>query len=141
MSGKPLKVYLAGPMDFVSEKEQTGWRNKATELFNIHEIKALDPCRRPHSADLSPREIFNLDLVDIDNSDLILVDCRNMGVPQFGTPCEVFYMNHVLKRPVIGWYDEGREPSKKGIFQQVLIDRKFPSLEEACDHIIGYYND
>lgn len=136
---KQYTVYLAGPMDFLGQKEQTDWRNKAKDFFAYYNVKTLDPCRRPHSADLTPKEIFNLDLKDIDESDMLLVDYRNHGVPQFGTPCEVFYMNHILKRPVIGWYDEDNPPSKKGIFQQVLIDRAFPSLDDACDHIMGYY--
>jgi nucleoside 2-deoxyribosyltransferase len=136
-------IYLAGPMDKMSIKDQTGWRNECEEFLSDLDVRVLNPCRRPHTADLINREIFNLDIKDIDESDLLLMDCRalsdNVNVKMFGTPCEVFYMNHILKRPTIGWYNEDSAPSGINVFADVLIDRMFPSLQEALDHIAGFY--
>lgn len=132
------KIYLAGPMDFVSNTEQTSWRNIAKEKLSSNFI-ILDPCRRPHTSDLNAKEIFNLDMEDVNNADLLLVDCRHHGVPTFGTPCEVFYASYVLKKPVIGWHDTEKPMSGKGIFQQILIDRVFASLQQSLEHLTRYY--
>ena len=130
-----MKIYLAGPMDFVSKEEQTCWRDKASTLLNVLGVETLNPCRRPHDCGLNNKEIFNLDMQDVRDCDLMLVDNRPQ-LKSFGTPCEVFYMSYILKKPVIGWHGS-EEPF--GIFQDVLIDKQFPSVEEAIDHIVCFY--
>jgi hypothetical protein len=136
-----IKIYLAGIMDAVSDKPDymTVWRKKATDYFeaNHHQIVTLDPCRRPHNCGLTPGEIVYLDLKDVENSDILLVDCRNHNLPTFGTPIEIFHMRYNLKKPVIGWYD-GELPAFS-IFQKVFVMRMFPSLLESMDHIITNY--
>jgi nucleoside 2-deoxyribosyltransferase len=134
-----MKVYLAGPMDFATQEQQVCWRNEATKLLRDFAIETLDPCRRPHTADLNFKEIFNLDMVDVVSSDVMLVDCRDLKIFSFGTPCEVFYANYILKKPVIGWYTPETKPEGTRVFQTVLIDRTFDSLEKAVDHIGVFY--
>ena len=136
---KETKIYLAGAMDYATAEHQTAWRIQATDLLRDFGVKTFDPCRRPHGTDLNPKEIFNLDLKELNNSDIVLYDYRNNDIKQFGSPCELMYFSYVLKRPVLAWYDKDFPHEREGIFQQVLIDRKFPSLEEACDHITTYY--
>jgi hypothetical protein len=132
------KVYLAGPMDYVTSDQQNNWRLKATkELSDCFVV--LNPCRRPHGCDLNAKEIFKLDIEDVTDSQLLLVDCRNHGVTTFGTPCEIYEASYNQHKPVIGWYDEDNPPSSKGIFQQVLIDRMFDSLDKAVLHLRQYY--
>jgi len=126
---------MAGAMDAVPREYQENWRKKAADLLSYAGIQTLNPCRRPHDCDLTYKEIFNLDLQDVRNCDLMLVDNRK-GIKTYGTPCEVFYASYVLKKPVIGWYGD---ESPFGVFQDVLIDRQFPTVEEAVDHIIAFY--
>lgn len=137
-----MKVYLAGIMDSVIDTPEvmTGWRNQAKDYFaeNHCAISVLDPCRRPHFADLTDEEVVALDLKDVENSDVLLADCRDHGKPTFGTPVEIFYMNRILRRPVIGWYDE-MGYRERSIFQNVFVTRMLPSLEQAMDHIIEFY--
>lgn len=139
---KELTLYTAGIIDSVIDQPEImeGWRNQTMDYFSMYNVKVLNPTRRPHTADLNDKEIFNLDLKDINESDIILADCRlHQGKAQFGTPVELFYMNYILKRPVIGWYNGEEGYRDRSVFQNVLVDRFFPSLEEALDHISTYY--
>lgn len=137
---KEFTIYTAGQMDFATIEEQTDWRNKTLDYFsNRSNVKVLNPTRRPHGCDLNDKEVFNLDLIDINNSHIILADCRKINKPMFGTPAEIMYFSYVLKRPVIGWYNKEEGYNDKSVFQNVLVDRFFSSLEEALDHIATYY--
>jgi nucleoside 2-deoxyribosyltransferase len=138
---KELKIYLAGPMDRVSNDEMCAWREKCHMYFQMFEgVRLLDPTRRPHEDDMNSREIFNEDLNDVRDSDLLLVDTRDLGKPQFGTPCEVFYASYILNKTVLGWFDLDHDPRKhKRIFQEVLLTNEFESLEKALEHIEVHY--
>ena len=129
-------------MDSVSDEPNImlDWRNKTKDYFSLHDVRVYNPTDRPHSSvsSLTDKEIFELDMVDVRNSDIILFDARNHGKPQFGSPVEVFYANYILHKPVIGWYDE-RGYRENSIFQNVLVSNMFPSLEEALEHIEEFY--
>ena len=133
-------------MDSVRDEPSimTGWRNKTKDFFaeNGGSIEILDPCRRPHSEDctLSDKEIFELDMIDVKRSDLLLADCRlHEGRSQFGTPCEIISASYFWNKPVIGWYNKDEGYREKSVFQNVLISNMFPSLEEALEHILDFY--
>jgi nucleoside 2-deoxyribosyltransferase len=135
-------IYLCGPMDSVTQSEMEDWRKNATEYFESYtHVKTLDPCRRPHPKEsgLTDKEIFELDIIDVTNSDILLADCRNLNKPTFGTPVEIFLANYIQKKPVIGWYDKKQGYRENSIFQNVLVTRLFPSLEEALDQISCWY--
>jgi hypothetical protein len=138
---KTLKIYLAGPMDRVTDNEMCGWRQKCHEHFDGWEgVELLDPTRRPHANSLNPREIFVEDIRDVENADMLLVDTRDLGKPQFGTPCEVFHASYILKKAVFGWFDLDHDPRKhKRIFQEVLLTNEFESLDFALEHIEENY--
>jgi len=138
-----MKIYLAGPMDYVDKETQCGWRRQCHEYFDdiYGNVKLLDPTRRTHEDDLSEREILTLDMWDVTQSDLLLVDAREFNAPSFGTACEVFYASYVLKKPVIGWYNEENKPTKRRIFQNALFTRQFESLDDALQHIGSYYSE
>ena len=137
--GKSL--YLCGPMDSVSKEEQTSWRNYAKDYLIQIGISSIDPCIRPHSKDcsLSDKEIVQQDLLDVEKADFLLVDARHRDKSMYGTPIEVFYANHILGKPTIGWYDEEHGYNDNSIFQNVFLSNRFPSLDEALDHIGCYY--
>jgi len=132
-------IYLAGPMDFATSEQQLNWRKIATNRLIANGFDILDPTKRPHTADLNNKEIFTLDMVDVEKSDLLFVDCRDLKIPIFGTPCEIFYASHVLKKPVIGWYDTEYKPKGKRVFQEVLVHRTFSSLYLGLNHIVDFY--
>jgi len=134
-----VQIYLAGQMDNVSSSDMNDWRRYTKKFWQGDDrIMILDPCRRPHTTNLSEREIMLLDLRDIDCADIILVDNRDLGKPTFGTPCEVFYASYMLNKPVIAWND-GKKTSRKSVFQRALFTNEFHSLEKALDHITEYY--
>lgn len=141
---KEIQIYCAGIMDALKESENDimkGWRDEAMDYFSLHNARILSPLRRPHSDDstLTPREIFELDLIDVQNCDLVLADCSDYGKPQFGTPVEIFYCNHILRKPVIGFYKEEYGVRENSIFQNVLVTNMFKGLTPALDHISNYY--
>jgi len=134
------QIYAAGPMDFASPEQQYGWRNELKGMLAGF-AKVLDPTRRPHESDLTSKEVFDLDMLDINNSDIMIVDGRALNIPTFGTPSEVFYGSYIRRIPVIAWYDSDNAPdlNRKRVFQEALYTREFDSLESAVDHIKAYY--
>ncbi len=132
------KIYLCGPMDFVTTEHQKSWREEAKEYVKSGCFEFLDPTCRPHDGDLTFEEIVEEDLKDIKDSDIILAEVNEIGVPVFGTTCEIFYASYVLKKPVIGWYNKERKEGKR-IFQTVLLEKEFPSLYEALDYLMESY--
>lgn len=138
---KTIKIYLAGPMDRVTGDEMCQWRRECHLYFGtIEGVQLLDPTRRPHENLMNAREVFNQDLRDVEEADIVLADTRDLGKPQFGTPCEVFYASHILNKTVIGWFDLGHDPRKhKRIFQEALLTNEFDSLEKALEHIEENY--
>jgi nucleoside 2-deoxyribosyltransferase len=126
------KVYLAGPMDFVSENHQKSWRDFSKTF--LHEIAFFDPTRRPHDDTMTNEEIFVADLKDIETCDLVLAEVNETGIPIFGTTCEIFYAAYILKKPVYGWYRGQRKVGRR-VFQSVLLEREFNTLEKALVYI------
>jgi len=130
-------IYLAGPMEHVSNEEAQGWRQVATGLLSLHDIKTLDPCRRPHTnRQEEMRSIFELDLRDIREADLVLVNLNNPALAKHGTAMEVFYASYVLRKPVVAFKIE------KGVFHpffESIVTEWRSTVEKACDTIIAKY--
>ena len=85
-------VYLAGSMEHVSLEEAKGWRDIATEILECMDVVTLDPTRRIHNFNKRyMKRIFELDLRDIQESDIILANLDNPTVAKHGTAIEVFY--------------------------------------------------
>jgi nucleoside 2-deoxyribosyltransferase len=134
---KKTTIYLAGPMDNCSMDYQTTWRNEASAYLIQNNCTMLDPCRRPHDSDLTAREIYELDIKDVKNSDMILVDTRPIKRPSWGTAMEIMYAHEVCNIPVIGWC--GDEEVGVRIFLDATLTRNFKTLPEALDHISAFY--
>lgn len=92
-------IYLCGPINGRTTEDATGWRETVKELW---EGETLDPMRRDYRGREMEHgiaaEIVEGDLVDINNSDAILVF---FDKPSVGTAMEVFYANHNLGKPVV----------------------------------------
>ncbi len=82
-------VYLCGGINGLSDEDATDWREAAkAELFNT--VEFLDPMRRDYRGREMEcvDEIVDGDLVDVINSDIILV---NAVRPSWGTAMECFF--------------------------------------------------
>jgi len=138
---KPYTIYLAGPMDQVDHATMTDWREQVKSLFESEVedglVKLLDPCRRPHTDDLNMDEVFNLDLLDVKNSDIMLVDIRYMPRETWGTASEIFYAYKVLEIPIIGW--SHGDVLQKRLFLNKMVTHQFNVLSDATDHIKTWY--
>jgi len=136
------KIYLAGPMDQVSAETMMGWRGLVADylkpLIDDGMVKLLDPTRRPHQNTLTFKEIYNLDLMDVRNCDMILADTRYSPRETWGTSAEIFYASEILRKPVIGW--KGSDPCGfRRVFLDVMVWKQFEDLQEAVNHLQEQY--
>lgn len=137
MNPQHRTIYLCGPMEHVSIAEAAGWRKASTATLNLAGAYTLDPTRRVHS--FRPEEmksIFELDMRDIRESDLILVNLNDPKLAKHGTAMEVFYASYVRRIPVVAFKE-----SKEHIhpFFESLVTEWRSTAEKACDTIISKY--
>lgn len=132
-----MKIYLAGPMEHVSKTDMTDWRDRATYLLSLHDIKTLDPTRRLHKFEQKEmRRIFECDLKDIRQCDMVLVNLNGDTVPKHGTAIEVFYANFVLHKPVVAFKEE---LTRYHPFFESIVTEWRSTVEKACETITEHY--
>jgi nucleoside 2-deoxyribosyltransferase len=124
-------------MEHVSLEESTGWRSVAEQLLWNNDVITLNPCRRIHNFDKRyMKRIFELDLRDIQESDIILVNLDNPTVAKHGTAMEVFYASYVLRKPVVAFKADA---SVIHPFFESLVTEWRSDVEKACDTILSEY--
>jgi len=134
---KKRTVYLAGPMEHVSAADAKGWRDIAMWNLNQSDINVLDPTRRIHNFEKRyMKRIFELDLRDIQECDIILANLDNPTVAKHGTAMEVFYASYVLRKPVVAFKADA---SIIHPFFESLVTEWRSDVEKACDTIIAEY--
>ncbi len=134
---KQRTVYLAGPMEHVSLDDAQGWRNIAEQLLNFNGVQTLNPCRRVHNFDKRyMKRIFELDLRDIQESDIILVKLDKPEVAKHGTAMEVFYASYVLRKPVVAFKVDA---STIHPFFESLVTEWRSDVNKACETILNEY--
>jgi nucleoside 2-deoxyribosyltransferase len=134
---KQRTVYLAGSMEMVSLQEAQGWRTIAEQLLNFNEVKTLNPCRRVHNFDKRyMKRIFELDLRDIQESDIILVNLDKPEVAKHGTAMEVFYASYVLRKPIVAFKSDA---STIHPFFESLVTEWRSDVNKACETILSEY--
>lgn len=136
---KQRTIYLAGPMEHVSSAAATQWRDEVKAVISAtHDVKFLDPCRRIHSFD--PREmkrIFELDIRDINESDLLIVNLDQMDkIPRHGTAMEVFYAAYVRRIPVIAF--KSNKDHIHPFFESLVTEWRSDHLK-AAETIMEHY--
>lgn len=137
MLPKHRTVYLAGPMENVSEVQMTTWRSYATSRLSKADIRILDPARRRHSGEQRHmRRIFELDLRDIQECDIVLVNLNDDKLAKHGTAMEVFYAAHILRKPVVAFK---KKVTKYHPFFESLVTEWRSDVSKACETIIEEY--
>lgn len=131
------KIYLAGPMENVAEEEATEWRIVAKDYLERAGIICLDPTRRRHNFEQRyMKRIFELDMIDLRDCDMVLVNLNNDQLPKHGTAMEVFYASYVLRKPVVAFK---KELTRYHPFFESLVTEWRSNVIKACDTIIGQY--
>jgi nucleoside 2-deoxyribosyltransferase len=134
---KRRTVYLAGPMEHVSAESAKTWRDIAANYLYQANVLTLDPTRRVHKFEQrAMKRIFELDLRDIQESDIILVNLDNPTVAKHGTAMEVFYASYVLRKPVVAFKADA---SVIHPFFESLVTEWRSTVDKACDTIIAEY--
>lgn len=122
-------IYLCGGINKLSDADAKDWREGAKaaldSMFNF-----LDPMRRDYRGREaeSVREIIDGDMVDIQLSDILLV---NASKPSWGTGMETFYA-HVLDKTIVIVCPEDR-PSPWLIGHSTVVCKTFV---EAFDYLV-----
>jgi len=130
-------IYLAGPMENVSDSDMREWRECAKGILEPAGIVCLDPTRRRHSFEQKVmRRIFDLDMQDLRDCDMVLVNLNNDALPKHGTAMEVFYASYVMRKPVVAFKSEF---TRYHPFFESLVTEWRSSCEKACDTIISQY--
>lgn len=133
---KKRTVYLAGPMEHVSLDNAAGWRNTAKALLSDH-YETLDPCRRLHNYEKRyMKRIFELDLRDIRECDIVLVNLNDPKLAKHGTAMEVFYASYVLGKPVVAFKEEADIIHP---FFESLVTEWRSTVDKACETLIEEY--
>jgi nucleoside 2-deoxyribosyltransferase len=137
---RPIQVvYLAGPLEQVSTKYAFDWRNKAYDYLASKAIVSLVPGKE--QIELSPRQIVDLDMTMIKNSDALLVNLdfltqtkRQLGT---GTITELG-MAYAESKIVIGFTNKKKLAQYK--FIRGVVSHLFTSLEEALEVLVSINN-
>jgi nucleoside 2-deoxyribosyltransferase len=123
-------------MEHVTEADMCGWRDLATNLLKGANLVTLDPTRRRHSFEQKyMKRIFELDMVDIRDCDMVLVNLNDDKVPKHGTAMEIFYASYVLRKPVVAF----KENVKYHPFFESLVTEWRSDVSKACDTIVSQY--
>ena len=132
-----MKIYLAGPMENVSDSDMYQWREVAKNILHSAGCKTLDPTRRRHTGNQKEmRRVFDLDMMDVRNCDIVLVNLNNDKLAKHGTAMEVFYASYVLRKPVVAFKEE---LTKFHPFFESLVTEWRSTVIKACDTITAEY--
>lgn len=97
-----MKVYLCGPINGCTDEECINWRQTASESLVKAGIEILDPTVRDYrNCVLTKKEIHEViqkDILDIEQSDLILANIPKISV---GTSMELWVANQMLHKPTV----------------------------------------
>lgn len=139
---KEFKIYLSGSMMDSTWDEQTKWRRMFQDAIKFgdynYEKKVVffDPTQyynfeeKRHN---SEREVFEFDLYNLRNSDLVVVNFNNSK--SLGTMSELI-LAHELHIPVIGW-NSNNEPLHP--WMECCTTRICDNMKEAVSHVVDFY--
>ena len=127
-----MRVYLAGPIEYLPYREANAWRGYATAVLELHSpsIEALNPSLEINRDEHTDEEIVNICNKLVESSDVILADISRK-VQSSGTPMEI---KHAYERgiPVIA-FGETKSPHLR------TYANIFPTVQKALRHILEVY--
>ena len=124
-------------MENVTAANATGWRDMATGKLMMAGCETLDPCRRLHSFEKKyMRRIFDLDMRDILECDIVLANLDDPKLAKHGTAMEVFYASYILRKPVVAFK---ADPLVLHPFFESLVTEWRSTADKAVDTIIAEY--
>lgn len=136
-----MKVYLAGAIHGLNRQNAGGWRDTAIEILEAQGHEVLNPLRNRLWADPNEQaqfdvsELVDRDLMDVYNSDCLLVEYTHEDRNYTGTTTEMVMAKEWLI-PRIVWVGERKNFSPWLIH---LSTKRCVTLEEACEYIIEVF--
>ncbi len=125
-----MKVYLAGPINGMSDEMAKSWRGTAREMLEKRGLEILDPMVRDYRGkeELNIEALVEQDKRDIDEADAILANVWKVSA---GTSMEIFYA-WSLGKPVITLITPGSRPSPWVSYHSTYVTT---SLLDACEQV------
>ena len=122
-------------MENVSKETQEGWRDYVTRGLVAEGWKVLNPIFRSLKDGYNHRRIYELDMRDVRESDVVLADLRRSESEGHGTAMEVHYayQNNI---PVIGY---AIQDQKKHPFLEVCVTEWTTDLDKAVRILNEFY--
>lgn len=128
-------IYLAGKMENVSLDEQSDWREYVTPHLTMNGWRVLNPVQRSLKDGYNHRRIYELDMRDVRESDVVLANLVRSQSEGHGTAMEVHfaYQNNI---PVMGYATLGQ---KKHPFLEVCVTEWVTDLDKATKILNEFY--
>lgn len=137
-----VKIYLSGAMSGISWEEQTKWRRNVIDAikYNYDASKKpvfFDPTQYynfEENRHKNEREVFEFDLYNLRNSNLVIVNLGSNGDKSIGTSMELILAKE-SRIPVIAF-------NRNGETHPWLLEcctRVCDTLREAVEHIVEFY--
>ncbi len=153
------RVYLAGPMDRVSDGG-VGWRQDITPFLQSMGIIVLDPCDKPTGLAVETgnyreirqkllqeknfdeitkqvKEIRSIDLRMVDLADFVIV-YWNVDIHMCGTLEEVFLANRE-KKPILIMCEQGKAEMPHWMFGTLPHKHFFDTWEDLQTHVCNVH--
>ena len=140
---KTFKIYLSGAMSGISWDEQTKWRRQFQNAIKFGDydyekkVTFFDPTQYYNFEEKrhkNEREVFEFDLYNLRNSNLVIVNLGNNGDKSIGTSMELILAKE-LRIPVIAF--NRNEETHPWILE--CCTRVCDNLKEVVEHIVDFY--
>lgn len=125
-----MKTYLSGPIFSVTKEEANVWRFKAKSFLAKMDIEGIIP--RPFVQGECVYKLVEDDMNNIKDSSFVISHIP-LNTAMAGTPMEIFYTAHVLKKPV---YTFPKNPSP---WYKRWSTKSFDTLEELLEFVKENY--
>jgi nucleoside 2-deoxyribosyltransferase len=126
-------------MEHVSATDARDWREAVKQFFapSWGYVTFLDPTRRTHSGERREmKRIFDLDMQDLKNCDMVLANLVNPNLAKHGTACEVFHAGYHLRKPVVAFKTD--EKPYHPFFEACVTEWRSTAIK-ACETIRDHY--
>lgn len=138
-----VKIYLSGAMSGLSFEEMSKWRSNVIDAIKFNNecekkplfFNPINYYNFEENRHKTEREIFEFDLYNLRNSDLVIVNLGDKGDKSIGT-CMELILAKELHIPVIAF---GVNDSEIHPWIVECCTRICDNMKEAVSHVVEFY--
>ncbi len=142
-----MKVYLSGAIQGKDYDNANSWREEATRKLEARDCIVLNPMRNRLWKEAREQKQFNInelvhrDFMDVEKSDIILVEMTDPYRNYVGTVAEITLAREVFRKPVIAFVGKERMEGSNGIHYSYWLDYLCTKVVATLDEAIEYICD